>query len=318
MPLANNPGTSAIQDDEHLEAMSEPSMTEPINLFDRQLLQRRRARVAPSAARHDFLLKHAADDLMDRLSLIRRSFTTAAVLGADCGHMAHRLSRQHGLATVITIDPVTSLLQHCAAPTVVADAEAFPFANGTLDLVVAPLSLQSVNDLPGAFAQIRHALKPDGLFLAAFVGGQTLHELRQSLLEAESETTGGASPRIHPAVDVREIGHLLQRTGFALPVVDSDSITVTYASPIALMHELRGMGATNVLTQRSRLALRRSTLFRACEIYANRFSDDKGRIRATFEIVTLTAWVPHESQQKPLKPGSATARLVDVLKPTQP
>jgi NADH dehydrogenase [ubiquinone] 1 alpha subcomplex assembly factor 5 len=293
-------------------------MSDPSQLFDRQLLQRRRARMAASAARHDFLLKHAADDLIDRLSLIRRTFRTAAVVGADLGHMAHRLSREQGLATVITTDPVASLLRQCVAPIVVADTEAFPFANGTLDLVLAPLSLQSVNDLPGAFAQIRHALKPDGLFLAAFVGGQTLQELRQSLLEAESETTGGASPRIHPAVDVREIGHLLQRTGFALPVVDSDSITVTYASPIALMHELRGMGATNVLAQRSRLALRRSTLFRACDIYANRYSDDKGRIRATFEIVTLTAWVPHESQQTPLKPGSANQRLVDGLKTTQP
>lgn len=291
-------------------------MSDQRHLFDRQLERRRRARAAISAARHDFLLKYVADDLLDRLSLIRRTFSTAVVLGADLGHLARRLRHQQGVATVITTDPATSLLHQCDAPTVIADAEAFPFAGGTLDLVAAPLSLQSVNDLPGVFAQVRHALKPDGLFLATMIGGATLNELRQSLLEAESETTGGASPRIHPAVDVREIGHLLQRTGFALPVVDSDSITVTYANPIALMHELRGMGATNVLTERCRTPLRRSTLFKACEIYTNRFSDANGRIRATFDIVTLTAWVPHASQQQPLKPGSATQRLADVLKPT--
>ncbi len=178
---------------------------------------------------------------------------------------------------------------------------------------MSALALHFVNDLPGALIQIRRALKPDGLFLAALLGGETLTELRQSFAAAESELEGGVSPRVAPFADVREMGALLQRAGFALPVTDIDRVTARYASPFALMAELRRMGATNALAERRRTPLRRATLNRMAEIYAQRFSDRDGKIRATFEIVWLSGWAPHESQQKPLRPGSAQTRLADAL-----
>jgi NADH dehydrogenase [ubiquinone] 1 alpha subcomplex assembly factor 5 len=178
---------------------------------------------------------------------------------------------------------------------------------------VSGLRLQLVNDLPGALVQIRRALKPDGLLLAALLGGNTLVELRTALLAAEEELEGGVSPRVAPFADVRDLGALLQRAGFALPVVDSDTVTVTYADPLALMRELKAMGAGNALVARKRLPLRRATLMRAVAIYRDRFGLPGGRVPATFEIVTLTGWAPHESQQKPLQPGSARTRLADAL-----
>ncbi len=196
---------------------------------------------------------------------------------------------------------------------VAADEEALPFRDGALDLVVSALSLQFTNDLPGALVQIRRALRPDGLFLAALAGGDTLTELRQAFAQAEAEIEDGISPRVAPFADVRELGALLQRAGFALPVTDVDRITVRYASPIDLMHDLRRMGATNALAERRRKPLRRATLTRMIEIYGERFADADGRIRATFEIVWLSGWAPHESQQQPLKPGSAQRRLADAL-----
>ena len=198
-------------------------------------------------------------------------------------------------------------------PRVSADEEALPFANGSLDLIVSALALQFVNDLPGTLIQVRRALKPDGLLLAALVGGDSLSELREAFAVAESEIEGGLSPRVAPFADVRELGGLLQRAGFALPVVDSDRLTVRYDSVLALMHDLRRMGATNVLNERRRAPFKRATLRRLAEIYAERFADADGRLRATFEIVWLSGWAPHESQQKPLKPGAAAHRLADAL-----
>jgi len=189
--------------------------------------------------------------------------------------------------------------------------------DGSLDLIVSALSLQMVNDLPGALAQMRRALKPDGLLLAALLGGRTLAELREALLAAESEITGGAAPRVAPVTDVRDLGALLQRAGFALPVADSDVVTVTYASPLALFADLRAMAATSVLVDRPRRPLRRDVLMRALQLYAERFALPDGRVPATFEILTMTGWVPHESQQKPLQPGSATARLAEALGTTE-
>ena len=183
-----------------------------------------------------------------------------------------------------------------------------------LDLVVSALALQFVNDLPGTLVQIRRALKPDGLFLAAMIGGESLIELREAFAQAESEMEGGVSPRVAPFADLRDLGALLQRAGFALPVTDIDRVTVRYATPLALMHDLRRMGAANALTERRRTPLRRATLRRLFEIYAERFADPDGRIRATFEIVWLSGWAPHESQQKPLQPGSAKTRLADALR----
>jgi SAM-dependent methyltransferase len=199
-------------------------------------------------------------------------------------------------------------------PAIVADEEALPFRDESIDLLTSALSLQFVNDLPGTLLQIRRALKPDGLFLAVMIGGESLTELRTAFAEAEAEMEGGVSPRVAPFVDLRDIGALLQRAGFALPVTDIDRLTVRYASPLALMHDLRHMGAGNFLTERRRAPLRRATLQRVLEIYAERFADPDGRIRATFDLIWLSGWAPHESQQKPLAPGSARMRLADALR----
>ena len=289
-------------------------MTEPAHIvFDRRLLLTRRNRVAEGAARHEFLLARVADDLAGRLSAINRTFPEAACLGAYHGLLGRRLRRLPGIGTVTDVEPAARLLAQCEGPRLEADEEALPFAGQSLDLIVSGLSLQLVNDLPGALIQMRRALKPDGLMLAALLGGATLTELRTAFLAAEEETLGGASPRVAPFADVRDLGGLLQRARFALPVADSDSVTVTYSSPLALMHDLRAMAATNVLAARRRLPLRRATLARAIEVYTERFGLPDGRIPATFEVVTLTGWAPHESQQRPLRPGSAQARLADAL-----
>ena len=196
---------------------------------------------------------------------------------------------------------------------IVADEEALPFRDGSLDLVVSGLALQFVNDLPGTLHQIRRTLKPDGLMLAALLGGETLKELREAWLIAEDEVSGGASPRVAPFADVRELGGLLQRAGFALPVADADVVHVTYATPLALMREIKAMGGSNVLNARRRVPVSKGLLMRACEVYIDRFGLAGGRVPATFEIITLTGWSPHDSQQKPLQPGSAKVRLSDAL-----
>ncbi len=292
-------------------------MADETTLFDRKLLTARRNRAARLVACGDgapgFLLQRAVEDLIDRLAIVRRRFPIAVDLGCHHGVLGDRLRLGGAHDLVINVDAAAAMLGRAAPPCVRADEETLPFRDGSLDLVVSALALQHVNDLPGALIQIRRALKPDGLFLAALTGGDTLSELRQSFLAAEVELEGGASPRVAPVGDVRALGGLLQRAGFSLPVVDADRFTVTYAHPIALMHDLRAMGATNVLSARRKVPLRRATLARACEIYTERFANPDGRIRATFEIITLTAWVPHESQQKPLRPGSAKARLADAL-----
>jgi len=206
-----------------------------------------------------------------------------------------------------------SLLSGFDGLRVAADEELLPLRASSLDLVVSALSLQLVNDLPGALLQIRRALKPDGLMLVSLFGGMTLHELREAFALAEAETTGGASPRVIPFADVRELGGLLQRADFALPVADSETLDVSYASALHLMRDLRALGWANPLVERSRRPLRRDTLRRAVEIYQERHARPDGKVRATFEIVTLTGWAPHDSQQKPLRPGSAKARLADAL-----
>jgi SAM-dependent methyltransferase len=214
---------------------------------------------------------------------------------------------------LISLDAAEAMLMQASPPRVLAALDGLPFAPASLDLVVSGLSLHLVNDLPGTLVQIRRALKPDGFLLAALLGGRTLFELREAWLMAEVELSGGASPRVAPFADVRDLGGLLQRAGFALPVVDSDIVTVTYADPLALMREIKEMGASNMLSERRRVPVTRTLLLRAAEIYAERFGLPNGRVSATFEILTLTAWAPHESQQKPLKPGSAQSRLADAL-----
>lgn len=258
-------------------------------------------------------MRHVAEDLAQRLSFVRRRFPVAVNLGAHHGLVSRRL---RGLGTIdlfIDVERAGRLLAQCDGPRVLGDEEWLPFRTGSLDLVVSGLTLQFVNDLPGTLMQIRRALRPDGLMLAAMLGGRTLHELREALTEAEIELEGGASPRVAPMADVRDLGGLLQRADFALPVADADTLTVTYDTPFALMRDLRSMGAANALNERRRTPLRRGTLLRAVEIYAQRHGAANGRITATFEIITLTGWAPHASQQKALAPGSARTRLADAL-----
>jgi len=283
------------------------SMVESPIIFDRLLWRRRRHRAAalPPAT---FLLERVAAELADRLSTVLRRFELVLDLGTPGDAVRAALRRSRSLGTVVGVDVFAR-----DKPFVVADEEALPFGDGTIDLVVSALALQFVNDLTGVFLQIRRTLKPDGLFLAALFGGDTLTELRQSFAAAESEVEGGASPHVAPFVELRELGGLLQRAGFALPVTDVERVTVRYASAFDLMQDLRRTGATNSLTSRRRTPLRRTTLMRMAEIYAQRFADADGRIRATFDIVWLSGWAPHPDQQQPLKPGSAKARLADAL-----
>jgi SAM-dependent methyltransferase len=271
-------------------------------IFDRPLLRRRIAR-ARSLGPATFLIDRVAADLAERLDAVVRRFERAA----DIGTPGETL--RQALVASGKVDEVAALE--------LGDDEVLTTPPQSLDLAVSALALQFVNDLPGVLVQIRRALKPDGLLLAALTGGETLNELRQAFAAAESEIEGGVSPRVAPFADLRDLGGLLQRTGFALPVIDSERVTVRYDNAFALMADLRHMGATNALTERRRLPLRRKTLQRMAEIYAELFSDADGRVRATFEVIWLSGWVPHESQQQPLRPGSAKARLADALGVTE-
>ena len=253
---------------------------------------------------------------MERLEAILRSFPLAVDLGARDGAFSAALAQSDArerVGLVIEADFSARMLAHRLGVRVQLDEEALPFADESLDLVVSTLALHWVNDLPGAMIQIRRALKPDGLFMGALFGGETLTELRQSLTQAESELSNGAGLRIAPFADAFDGAGLLQRAGFALPVADVDRVVVRYANPLRLIDDLRAMGETNALVDRARQPLSRPVLARALEIYAERFADPDGRIRATFDIITLTGWAPHPDQQKPLKPGSAKMRLADAL-----
>jgi SAM-dependent methyltransferase len=280
-------------------------MTESPIIFDRLLQRRRRSRAAALPA--NFLLDHVAGELADRLSVVLRRFNVGVDLGTP-GDAVRRSLRRLGAGMIVGADVIAR-----GKPFVVADEEALPFRDSSLDFVVSGLALHFANDLPGVLAQIRRALKPDGLFLAALLGGETLTELRQAFAEAESEIEGGASPRVAPFADLRQIGALLQRAGFALPVTDVERVTVRYSSVFDLMHDLRRMGAANTLVARRRVPLRRTTLMQMADVYARRFADADGRIRTTFDIVWLSGWAPHPNQQQPLRPGSAKARLADAL-----
>ena len=276
-------------------------------VFDRMLLRERRRR-AGALGPETFLIDRFAIELAERLDVVLRDFPLAVDLGTPTDAVRRALAGKKNVGTCLSVDSLPR-----EGLDVVADEEALPFREGSLDLVVSALALQFVNDLPGTLVQIRRALKADGLFLAALLGGHTLTELRLAFALAELEIEGGISPHVVPFADVREFGNLLQRAGFALPVTDVDRLTTRYASPTDVMADLRRMGATNVLVERRRKPLRRATLARMVEIYAERFADADGRIRATFDVVWLSGWAPHESQQKPLRPGSAKARLADAL-----
>lgn len=285
-------------------------MAHPL-VFDRALLRRRLARAVRQGP-DPFLLERVAEDLRDRLDAVMRPFADALDLGTPGPQLAAALAGRPGLARLTRAAPLPETIGTGPWTGIVADEEALPFSE-QFDLVVSALALQGVNDLPGTLVQIRRALRPDGLFLACLAGGQTLQELRGAFAEAEAELEGGASPRVAPFADLRDMGALLQRAGFALPVTDVETLTLRYDHLFALMADLRRMGATNALLQRRRTPLRRATLLRAAEIYATRFADPDGRLRATFELVWVSGWAPHESQQKPLQPGSAKMRLADAL-----
>jgi NADH dehydrogenase [ubiquinone] 1 alpha subcomplex assembly factor 5 len=277
-----------------------------IEVFDRALLRRRRDRAAPHIGEHDFLYAEVAERLAERLSIVKKEFPLVVSLG---GAPSIPFVKRAGTAHVIRMDMSSPM-----TPDVVADEEFLPFRTGSIDAVVSNLNLHWVNDLPGALLQIRQALKPDGLFLAALLGNESLKELRQCLMEAELAITGGASPRVSPFADAHDIGALLQRAGFALPVVDSDKITVQYSSPLKLMQDLRGMGASNATHNSLMKPTRRSVIMKAAQLYHEKFADKDGYVPATFHVIYAIGWTPHESQPKPLQPGSAKNKLAEALK----
>ncbi len=285
-------------------------------VFDRALVRRRRDRACASWEAHDFLFRHAADLLVDRLDDVTRSFACALDLGCHDGTVARQLATARQIAEVYACD-LSSAMAHRAAGTgvvsVAADEEMLPFAAASFDLITSNLSLHWTNDLPGALLQARLALKPDGLFVATMLGGDTLVELRRAVMEAELAVTGGASPRLSPLTDIRDAGALLQRAGFALPVVDVETVTVTYGSLFKLVADLRGMGETNAVVQRNPATPPRQLWPEAAARYHTQFAEPDGRIPATFQILTLTGWAPHVSQQAALRPGSASARLAGAL-----
>lgn len=274
------------------------------NIFDHHLITQR-LKKARAQGYSDFLLRHVLDDCLERLSLILREFPVAVDVETPLPLLKHGL---------LSLSNVISCYRMADDGDVKGSEEYFPFKQQSLDLVTSLLSLHNVNDLPGSLIQIRQSLKPDGLFLACLLGGQTLHELRHCFMQAEAELSGGVSPRVHPFADVKDMGGLLQRAGFALPVADQDRVIVRYTHPLHLMQDLRAMGWTNALVERSQTFLKRSILEKAITLYQDNYTDRDGKVRATFDLIWILGWAPHERQQQPLKPGSATIRLANALK----
>ncbi|MBT3305851.1 MAG: methyltransferase domain-containing protein [Alphaproteobacteria bacterium] len=290
-------------------------------VFNRRTVRRHRARAAGTLNDHDFLFRESAERLCDRLDDITRTFPLALDLGGRTGQIARVLEGRGGVETLVHCDLAPEMVS-CAAMeksglVLAADEETLPFTGGAFDLIVSNLTLHWINDLPGAMVQARQALKPDGLFLASVLGGETLKELRQSLMEAEIAEEDGLSPRVSPMADVRDLGGLMQRAGFALPVVDSETVTVMYDDAMALMADLRAMGETNATLERRKGFSRRATLMAALARYKDTFAGSDGKIPATFQILTMTGWAPDASQQQPLKPGSARTSLADTLGDTE-
>ncbi len=290
--------------------------TDRMTVFDRALVRRHRERAVPSFANHSFLFDEIAERLADRLEDVLRPFPLALDVGCHDGAMGRALAGRKGIERLIACDLAPGFAR--AARGLAADEEFLPFAPHSFDLVVSNLSLHWVNDLPGALLQIRQCLKPDGFFCGAMLGGNTLIELRQCLYEAELEIAGGVSPRVSPFAEIRDAGGLLQRAGFALPVVDSDTLTVTYSDAFALMRELRGMAETNAVLARRKVPATRAMLFDAARRYAEQHAEPDGRIPVTFDVLYLAGWSPHDSQQQPLKPGSGAIPLGQALNSNTP
>lgn len=284
-------------------------------VFNRARVRAHRDRAAAAWQDHDFLKREVTARLLERLDDIKRTFTHALDLGCHGGEVAAALRQRPGMAFVAACDlspRFAARAQTHGLPAVACDEEALPFAPGSFDLVVSVLDLHWVNDLPGALIQARRLLRPDGLFLGAILGGETLFELRRSLMEAEMGLRGGLSPRVSPMAEVRDAGGLLQRAGFALPVVDSDTLTVAYPHALRLMADLRGMGENNAVRACPPGIPPRALFALAAQRYEELFPDSEG-VAATFQVLYLAGWAPDESQQKPLKPGSAQTRLADAL-----
>lgn len=299
-------------------------MTDTIHVFNRAKVRAHRERAAASFNEHDFLFEETADRLADRLDDITHKFPLTLDLGCHGGEMGRhifgaRTMGRGGIECLVQADLAPGMARRArdtgatGMPVLALDEEFLPFGYGAFDAVLSNLSLHWVNDLPGALLQIRKALKPDGLFLASMLGGGTLVELRDCLAEAEIAVTGGLSPRVSPFADVRDVGALLQRAGFALPVVDADVITVSYETPMKLLYDLRGMGESNAVNEAKKGLARRDTIAQAMALYEDRHRDADGRYPASFQILTLTAWAPAPTQQKALSPGSAQTRLADAL-----
>lgn len=292
-----------------------------INVFDRATVRRHRDRAAGSFSNYDFLMKEVAERLADRLDDVRRSFPVALDLGSHDGTLAQVLAERGDIETLVEADSSAAMLKAAGQrdstvpyrPRVAADEEMLPFADGSFDLVLSNLSLHWTNDLPGTLLQINHALKPDGLFLGTMLGGDTLCELRHALLTAEAELESGAGPRVSPFAQIQDGAELLQRAGFALPVNDVDTITVTYSNALKLMDDLRGMGESNAVVERRNAWTRRETLLHAAQVYEETYGDSEGRIPATFQVIFFTGWRPDASQPLPLRPGQFRNKLADAL-----
>ena len=297
-----------------------PPKPDGATVFDRKAVRMHRDRAAPGFATHgDFLVREVGERLVGRLEDVKRRFARVLDLGCHGGQLGPMLRERVSPELLVEADLSQGMVSRAGGPSrLVADEEWLPLRPASLDLVVSALSLHWVNDLPGALVQVRQALRPDGLLIAAMLGGDTLFELREAFLQAEAGHEGGVRPHVSPFPDVQTLGALLQRTGFALPVVDSDLITVTYESAHALMRDLRAMGEANATRGRARHFARRGTL-RALEArYRETFGRRDGRIPATFQVLYLTGWKPHESQQQPARRGSGAVPLSDALKAETP
>ncbi|WP_372002387.1 methyltransferase domain-containing protein [Tistrella mobilis] len=288
-------------------------MTDPIRLFDRALLRRRRDRAARAGGDHGFLVREVAERLAERLDDVLRDFPRALMIGSRDGASRDVFQGRRGIETLIGLDLSPAMAAADPGPVVVADEELLPVADGSMDLVLGLFSLHWTNDLPGALIQIERALKPDGLFLGAIAGGSSLKELREALTMAEIEIDGGLSPRVSPFAELRDAAGLMQRAGFQLPVVDVDTITLTYAHPLKLLTELRMIGATNVLHDRRRAPMKRATLMRAMEIYVERFARPDGRVPATLDLIHLAGWKKAAGQPQPRRRGTADTAMSDML-----
>lgn len=279
-------------------------------VFDRILVQKNKQRALKNFYKYDFLFKWSKNQLSERIYDINRSFDKSLQIGSRC---AFTNSEHSKIKESFTCDLTSRSFTNDIVNYFQASEEFLPIANKTMDLVLSNLNLHSVNDLPGALLQIKNCLKDDGLFIASMFGGKTLYELRNILTNTELELFGGVSPRIFPFADKKQMGYLLQRAGFSLPVIDSEVITVTYDNIFKLFNDLRGMGENNAILQRNKTPVSKNFFMKVAQEYHNKYSDNNGRIKASFEVIFLLGWSPHESQQKPLRPGSAKYKLADIL-----